>query len=273
MNSAHLAILHPRLLSSLVLFEPIVHASGSEGKRLAYFSSIRQDLWPSRGHAEAAFRKNKIHGTWDPRVLDRWLRYGLRQLPTKLYPSDAQSPETVTLTTTKHQEGWTYVGPVCEAIPGADQTPTAQLSHNLLSKQPFYRAEPELMLAMLPFLRPRILYVFGQLSLLSPLASQEELLTKTGIGVGGSGGVVAGSVEKIVLNDLGHLLTMEDVPRCAKHAAQWLDREFQKYLDGDGDDIRGPIDQQEYETTAASPQWKLRIKEAAATLGTRQWKL
>ena len=179
----------------------------------------------------------------------------------------------MTLTTTKHQEGWTYVGPVCEVILGADQPPTAQLSHNFLSKQPFYRAEPEFMLAMLPFLRPRILYVFGQLSLLSPLASQEELLTKTGIGIGGSGGVVAGNVEKIILNDLGHLSTMEDVPRCAKHAAQWLDRESQKFLDGDGNDMRGTLDQQEHETTAVSPQWKVRIKEAAARLGIRQPKL
>jgi hypothetical protein len=50
-------------------------------------STYRPDLWPSRKAAEAAFRKNKFFQSWDSRVLDKYIQFGLREVPTALYPS------------------------------------------------------------------------------------------------------------------------------------------------------------------------------------------
>ncbi|KAH8736089.1 hypothetical protein BGZ61DRAFT_472454 [Ilyonectria robusta] len=36
------------------------------------------------------FKKSKLYQSWDPRVLDAWVRYGLRELPTDLYPNDSK---------------------------------------------------------------------------------------------------------------------------------------------------------------------------------------
>ncbi|KAJ6267258.1 hypothetical protein PSV08DRAFT_380858 [Bipolaris maydis] len=99
-----LALLQPRLvLETLILIDPIIHrhvfAAGYCTPALA--SAPRRDEWPK----------------WDERVLQRWLQYGLRNLPTAVYPRHIQvagteahvthedaSADTVTLTTTKHQE-------------------------------------------------------------------------------------------------------------------------------------------------------------------------
>jgi pimeloyl-ACP methyl ester carboxylesterase len=55
----NLAFIHPRLLSTVVLLDPVIqkHASSAEGPNVAQQSTFRRDLWPSRADAEAAFRK------------------------------------------------------------------------------------------------------------------------------------------------------------------------------------------------------------------------
>ncbi|KAJ5022949.1 hypothetical protein J3E73DRAFT_400179 [Bipolaris maydis] len=110
-----LALLQPRLvLETLILIDPIIHrhvfAAGYCTPALA--SAPRRDEWPK----------------WDERVLQRWLQYGLRNLPTAVYPRHIQvagteahvthedaSADTVTLTTTKHQEVFTFLRPTFDA--------------------------------------------------------------------------------------------------------------------------------------------------------------
>lgn len=42
-------------------------------------------------------------------------------------------------------------------------------------------------------------------------ASQEQNMTRTGVGIGGSGGAKIGKVEKIIVPATAHLIVFEDV--------------------------------------------------------------
>lgn len=229
-----MSIIHPRLLSTLILFEPIIQSSVDQGIVYAFHSDQRQDLWPSRAVAEAAYRRSKLHSTWDPRVLRLWLKYGLRSTPTALYPPTPSLPDgAVTLTTSKHQESWTYIRPYFDLLPldgvKQDRERYPDVDAKLLSTHPFYRAEPSITLSTLPFLRPNVLYIFSKASPTSTSGMQDEMMKLTGIGVGGSGGVKEAKVERLILSDLGHLLTLEAPEKCAAVAADWLSRWRQEY--------------------------------------------
>ncbi|KAL4934295.1 putative toxin biosynthesis protein [Aspergillus undulatus] len=205
------SIIHPRLLSTLILFEPVILEVAFGGPNPAIIPALRRDLWESPEKATASFTKT-LH-QWDPRARDRYLRFGLRPVPTRLYnPSnDPKVPETaVTLTTTKHQEAWSYSTPNLEPE-------RAGLDRLLLpnwdpeQERPYLFSRPECWSAMrnLPFLRPGVLWVFGGRSYLSPPGAQDGKVRATGIGVGGSGGAAKGMVEKAVLAEGSHTLVFE----------------------------------------------------------------
>ncbi|KAI0405092.1 Alpha/beta hydrolase family-domain-containing protein [Xylaria palmicola] len=150
---AHLALLHPRLLTTLVLLDPTIVALGSAqidgpGTSPARASAFRRDVWPSRDAAVASFRRSPFYQSWDPRVLDSWNRHALRDLPTALYPelppsgsgsssgSDPTSsdpskpaPPGATLRTTKHQELFTFLRPLYPHLtPSPSASPSAASS-------------------------------------------------------------------------------------------------------------------------------------------------
>ena len=100
-----LAHIHPRLFSSLVLTDPIIGPTLTAGAILGNASSHRPDLWQSREEAEKAFTSAKTMKKWDPRVLQLWLDYGLRDTPTLVHPE----PGKVTLRTPKANEAWSYL--------------------------------------------------------------------------------------------------------------------------------------------------------------------
>ncbi|RMZ83306.1 hypothetical protein DV738_g1163, partial [Chaetothyriales sp. CBS 135597] len=196
----------------------------------AVLSTPRRDLWPSKEAAVEKFKKSKFYQTWDTRVLDRWIEYGLRRTPTELYPreSDDQGADDqrVTLTTSKHQELFTFLKPTYLGDPTdrfPDLDPAADLE---FPGYPFYRAEPAQVFKRLPEMRPSVLYVFGGKSSLSPERERKAKMEQTGTGVGGSGGARAGRVQEVVLHDCGHLVAMQDVKGCADAIALFLEREL-----------------------------------------------
>ena len=85
----------------------------NSGVAAAVPSTHRRDLWPSRAEAAAKYKSNKFYQSWDPRVLDLWIQHGLRQLPTEIHPATAGPGDDprVTLTTSKHQELFTFLRP------------------------------------------------------------------------------------------------------------------------------------------------------------------
>ena len=260
MSSVNLSIIHPRLLSTLVLFEPLIQSSVPQGIFYAFHSDNHRDLWPSRAVAEAAFRTSKPHSTWDPRVLHWWFEYGLRATPTALYP-DCQDG-SITLATSKHQETWTYVRPYFDPLPvdsaQQDRERYPDIDPKLLLTHPFYRAEPGLTLSALPCLRPSVLYVFSNTSPISTPEMQDEKMRLTGVGVGGSGGAIEGKVEKVVMSDTGHLLTMKAPEKCAAIAADWLRRWQEKYRDIESKAQRGTSMKSERGGLIVSEEWQQR---------------
>lgn len=224
----NLSYMHPRLLSHLVLLDPVVSRFGTERAAYAFdpmrLSTYRRDLWPSRRDAEAAVRKNKMFSTWDPRVLEAWLRHGIRDTPTKLYPE----PGKATLATTKHMEVFTYYRPLAQAVDEhgkryVDVGKLPDLDPDFREKRPdfpFYRPESPMTTDRLPSLRPSVLWVYGGKSGVCAPGMREEKRRLTGVGVGGSGGVKAGMVTDVTIEEFGHLVPMEATTRCAAYAAE-----------------------------------------------------
>lgn len=215
-----LALFHPRLFSSLVLVDAVIathHPSHVDGyMQPPSMSARRRDVWPSRAAAAAAFQKSPFYQSWDPRVFARWVAHGLTQ-------PDPALPD-VTLTTTKHQEVFTFMRPSHDALTpdGAavadpDLVPDMDCTHGVMA--PIYRPEPGLVFDELPHLRPNVLWVFGGSSYMSLEAMREEKVSATGVGVGGSGGVAAGRVTQVVGEGWGHLIPLEAPGFVAEAAA------------------------------------------------------
>lgn len=226
---AQLALWHPRLLSSLVLIDPILQIP-NPSISLAGLSTKRRDIWPSRDGAAAKFKQSKFFQAWDPRVLDLWIEHGLRQVPTELYPAEKESPsdERVTLTTSKHQELFSFVRPTYltkEWEHSNDQDPEQNLDCPNYS---FHRPEPPRIFRQLPELQPSLLYIFGKQSDFSTPPQRQEKMQITGTGVGGNGGSASGRVQEAVL-DCGHLVPMEKVSECADAITSFLDKDMGRW--------------------------------------------
>ena len=260
--------MHPRLLTTLILLDPVIHNASATGPQdqkfqIAYASTHRRDMWPSRQAAEVSFKKSPFYQSWDSRVLALWLQYGLRALPTKLYPKSYKEgalDSPVTLSTTKHQEVWTFLRPNfsgqdSEGKPVYNRITHPDLDENLSDTYPFYRPEPPHILQNLPFLRPSVLYLFGETSNMSSPVFRKQKIDSTGIGTGGSGGAKEGRVKEIVLMKVGHLFPMEAVTESAKAIAEWLEKEMQRSRDEEQSRILSRKERSPLENIMVSQEW------------------
>lgn len=255
--------MHPRLLHSLVLLDPVIQTANA-GIAPAVASTRRRDLWDSRDAAAAAFARSAFYRAWDPRVLERWVRHGLRRLPTELYPATSTKPdddERVTLTTTKHQELFTFLRPTYPrgrgyGVPDREDFENPDPDH---PGYPFYRPEPLAAFRRLPELRPSVLYVFGAESDLSTPAQREAKMRRTGTGIGGSGGAAKGRVREVVL-DCGHLVAMERVPQCADAIAGFLPGELARWREAQSEVEEGRKGRERREMITIDETWKREIK-------------
>lgn len=227
--------MHPRLLTSLVLLDPVIlppqENSRNTGINVARMSTWRREIWPSRDDAVRGFLRSRFYEAWDPRVLDRWLQHGLRDLPTALYPKTSQGDKRVTLRTTKHQELFTFLRPNFEGFENGkfDQKNHADMEPEAAISSPFVRPESLEVFRRLPNVRPSVLYVCGSESDLSTPEQRKARMDVTGTGVGGSGGARAGRVKELVLEGIGHLVAMEAVGPCADATAQWVGAELKRW--------------------------------------------
>ncbi|KAF7945497.1 hypothetical protein EAE96_010264 [Botrytis aclada] len=230
-----LSMMHPRLFTSLILLEPIIQSAPPPGMNVARSSSYRPDLWPSLSAASDAFRQNKFFAGLDPRVLDRILKFGIRRIPTSLYPITEIAKEgAYTLTTTKHQEVWSFLRPNFE---GRDAHASQNRLDHLLFPDIhvaqrgllFYRPEIAIAEEYLTYLRPSVLYIFGAKSVFSAPDQQNEKMERTGSGLGGSGGVKMGQVEKHVFENLGRMASLEDVRGCINVIGEWMDKKLNQF--------------------------------------------
>lgn len=232
----HLSHLHPRLLHSLILIDPIIQLDLNIHKLLAKLSTPRRDTWPSRKAAATSFRSSRFYKTWDARVLEKWIEFGLRDLPTELYPeihrdgsNGVDSDVPVTLSTTVAQEVYFYVRASYRdkrlLQDGEDDEDLLRDIHpEDRDGSQLCRPESQALFRMLPEVKPSVQYIFGKQSEASTPEKRLAKMESTGTGVGGSGGVKAGKVKEVVL-DCGHLVGFEAPGECAEATASFIDAE------------------------------------------------
>lgn len=220
------------------------------GRSPALWASTRPDLWPSQSEAEKHIRSSPFWRRWDSRAVAKYIEHGLRPVPTALYPLDPQSsngemssakvtPNSVTLTTTKAQEAWTYLrfnitpyegttkedmsSDSAERFLSPDLATSAKEGTN--NHPSFVTTCPWTSLAFefLPYIRPSVLFAWGEKSHINtPGARRDDKLLRVGTGLGGSGGVRAGMVRDEVVKGASHTVSLEEVGETARVVSDWL---------------------------------------------------
>ena len=224
-------------------------------------STFRRDTWPSRKAAAEGYKKSKFYQTWDPRVIDRQIEYALRDLPTTIHPAGSVKGENpVTLTTSKHQEVFTFLRPNYEGS-GYEGRPVDRKKHpdvhpGLETIYPFYRPEVPRANYLLPEVRPSVLYVFGELSYMSQPEYIAAKLGNTGIGIGGSGGLKEGRVKGLTLKNIGHLVAMEAVTECADAASNWIGDEMERWRKEEDEHRQEWSNRSILQKTTVDAKWK-----------------
>lgn len=167
----------------------------------------------------------------------------------------------VTLSTTKHQENFTFLRPSHQAydaegkrlvhpelVPDLDANSTHP-------DYPFYRPEPSITLSRLPTLRPSVLYVLGETSNVSTPEVVSERMRITGKGRGGGG-----RADCVTLKGRGHLVPMEVPGECARLAGTWVAGEVRRWWEGEGRRFEEWKGRSAEEKTKLSPDWYELIK-------------
>ncbi|KAK6498006.1 hypothetical protein TWF506_004250 [Arthrobotrys conoides] len=108
-----LSLMHPTLFSCVIgldaVISPLPALEGPSPGNPATLSAKRRDIWPSYEEAVKYFKSRPFYQSWDPRVLDIHMKYGLRKVPTAIYPDVTKvGRDAVTLRTTKHQEVFSF---------------------------------------------------------------------------------------------------------------------------------------------------------------------
>lgn len=277
-NIVNLSLMHPSLFSGVILMDPVIQKEHSKENIInpAYMSTFRRDVWPSREEAAAGLKRNAFYKRYDPRVLEKHVQYMLRDLPTALYPeapsseksrSDSlasastltaapvppSSPATrpVTLTTPKHQEVFTFMRPKYPtsspqydkaALETFNNGPPPRTSYPDVppanAKSTFYSPAPLTTFVNLPFLRPRVMYVFAKDSFMSEPEMLADKLNTTGTGPGGSRYAGASdvsseetktAVQHVMIDDAGHFMAFERPGVVADHLSRWLREETDRW--------------------------------------------
>lgn len=211
----------------------IQRAHNKPGLTWAAASANRRDLWPSRQAAADKMRANPAFQVWDPRVLEKYIDYGLRELPTELYPDTPAGGVPVTLQTTKAQEQYNYIKPTYDderLLMGRGQVWTEFSADDTddIGDEKFSRSENKILWRRLPELKPSVLFVPGQQSGVSSPELRRRRLEATGTGPGGSGGLAKGRVKEAVV-DAGHLVPFERPQEAALASAEFLSDELERW--------------------------------------------
>lgn len=197
------ALRNPGLFTAIIGIDPIILSKEEDVFDIRLhpiFASVRRrDIWPSLEEAESFFRSRPFYKTWDSRVLDAQIKYGLRSLPTHIYPTPPHPPNGVTLATNKHQEVFQFLRPHTS-------------NPNLLG-----RPEPHRTFRNLPDIKIPILYVYGGKSQATKHAMTAEKKKQNP------------HAEEVTVEEAGHTIPQEMPRECAlaivgflgKHAKRW----------------------------------------------------
>ncbi|KAJ5114097.1 hypothetical protein N7456_002631 [Penicillium angulare] len=233
---ADLAFMHPRLFSSLIFLDPsILKTPPTHFRQHPVFHKYifnRQQSWPSRSQAEASIAKWPTHSTWDPRCLQRFLKYALVETSE---PKSKLSDPPVSFSTSEAQ-GILYMSREARVQRQVDGTVTIDREHapdldpiDAERDDPLYRSEMRATWNRLPELRPSAKFILGGRTYLST-RELHEAVDRCGTGLGGSGGASEGRVCKVVFKKGSHFFPLELVDETAKECAVWIHAEVERWM-------------------------------------------
>ena len=236
-----LALMHPRLLTSVIAIEPTAGSNQKGGSWPGVASiTFRKDRWRSADDAIDYFRKAPIHKRWNSRVLELYRQYGLKHESPNT-EVDAPGSQTI-LKTSKHQEALNFARASFPASPdhGLDTIEFDRENHPEIvgvetdPKAPMYRPESTTIFKQLPSLRPSCFYIYGKDSTFSANLpwKRKEKMQVTGIGPGGSGGDPEGRVEEMDLPG-SHFFPFEIPDELGQAVGVWLDAEMTKWREAE----------------------------------------
>ncbi|KAK6335612.1 hypothetical protein TWF696_002379 [Orbilia brochopaga] len=198
-----LSLMHPTLLSCVIGVDPVIMPpqSSPASANFAPMSARRRDIWPSREAAVKFFKSRPYYSDWDQEVLGIHMDMGLRKVPTALYP-DISAVEgganAVTLTTTKHQEVFTFYR-------------TAEKN----------RRDPGDMFSWLKDMRIPVCYIQGKTSVLNWADNNEKKMENTP------------QPCEMHIVDCGHLVPLEKPRESAEIAADYLFQQVKAWKEKD----------------------------------------
>ncbi|RAH83272.1 toxin biosynthesis protein [Aspergillus japonicus CBS 114.51] len=269
----HVCIMHPRLFHSLISLEPMIQVESPSklgGRSPVLWASTRPDLWSSEHEAEKYIRSNPFWRRWDSRAVDKYIQYGLRALPTALYPLNTPGrpllPGAVTLTTTKAQEAWTYLRlNATPQIDGNDKNGALSRTERFLSPDLALSAKEGdnnnrnyvticpwscIAFELLSYVRPPVFFIFGGKSHINIPARRQDKLDRIGTGLGGGGQVQA----EVVLG-ASHMAPLQRVHDTACRMSDWLDIQLKAYREEAEFWMRHDSKKSEQNGRALSAQW------------------
>ncbi|KAL8841227.1 MAG: hypothetical protein Q9170_001016 [Blastenia crenularia] len=262
-----LAVWHPRLFSAIVSMEPMFgrlydpdlpedHKTKLQAKRTASLLVNRKDTWPSREAARKHLLSNPYYSSFDPRVFERVMKYDLRDIP-----SENDSSQAITLTTPKTMETYTILRPD-PPLPGFPEAPDYRTKTARDTIVPgFYHGERSQVLESLYDILPPVLYVWATLSGYANSDYANDILQRTGTGLGGNGGVASGKVSEVLVEGVHHSIPLENPAAAAKVIAPWLQNQFTTWNAG----AEQRKTEAPFATTDFHPEWKERISKLGST--------
>lgn len=260
---AFLSMFHPRLFQALVFIDPTIQTE-DPGKGFVAMSTFRRDTWPSRQSAREKFGASKFYKAWDPRVLDKWMDYGLRDVSQPAGPDGSSQPETpVTLSTTVSQEVFLYQRPKYLG-PSEQGWQENKLDYGDIHPEDedpdylFYRPEPAHVFRRLPELYPPVLWVFGTKSPFSTPDLRKKKVQATGTGVGGSGGQALGRVEEALIEG-SHMVPFESVEQTAEVIADFSKQRIDQWATRTKEERHQWLQKSYSERTSLDDQWKDKV--------------
>lgn len=231
-NLVNLSILHPKLFSAIIIIDPAI--SPTYNARLIFparLSVKRRTNWPSRSEAAAGFKRSKFYQSWDPRVLDLWTQYGIRQI--------SEDSEKVELATPRDQEILAFLRVDQLGIEKRVQSVEDQNELEATELYDFFdRREIYETFHRLSKLEPSALFIHGGLSAVSPPDVRRGRIQQTLLGRTVVVNKPLRSVDNVLFDDIGHLIPMEIPRRTAEAIAEWLPNELREVQRLEDEDMK-----------------------------------
>lgn len=233
-NILMMSSFHSRLFAGMIMMEPTFETGyqlktygqstpkkNSESRPVLL--ARRRDVWPSRNEARARFLTSPYYASYNPRVFERFIKYSLRDRPTPKHP------DTVTLTTPKAQDVYTFGRPD-PPLPGFTQArEDKHPSDETMIVPGFYRTQITQIKRALRETYPPVLYLWGSISDIGNSAYPQRIVDQTGVGNEGGGGVLAGQVVSKYIEGADHLIPYQLPERAAEAIAAWLRVELERW--------------------------------------------